>query len=282
MHEATRAAGDRAAGRGPAAGDVRDRLRAWRARATADVGLSRRAGAVARQRPGPGHRRPRRGRGKDPSFAVNPPTAHVTISTLGRGELRAVAGPAGTTAVAFPSVEQSSQGNIAALHAVIDKFSTVFSPDAEDFQFGADVYFSEPPRRATGDDGDNLIQRGLFGEKGQIKLQVDNGVPSCRIAGDQGEALIKGTRLAVGQWYRLRCQRDDDRVSLYVGRIRADGEVTRWALTSTTQPTGLIEFVGNRPAPVSIGGKLNPVGEVVADAPDQFNGALAHIVYDLH
>ncbi|MEZ5095765.1 MAG: LamG domain-containing protein [Nocardioides sp.] len=222
------------------------------------------------------------GEGKDPSFAVNPPTAHVTISTLGRGELRAVAGPAGTTAVAFPSVEQSSQGNIAALHAVIDKFSTVFSPDAEDFQFGADVYFSEPPRRATGDDGDNLIQRGLFGEKGQIKLQVDNGVPSCRIAGDQGEALIKGTRLAVGQWYRLRCQRDDDRVSLYVGRIRADGEVTRWALTSTTQPTGLIEFVGNRPAPVSIGGKLNPVGEVVADAPDQFNGALAHIVYDLH
>ena len=216
------------------------------------------------------------------SFVIDPPTANVIVATLGSGEIRYVPGPGGGSAVKFPSIDEAADGNLAALHTVIDRYSTVFSPDAQDFQFGLDVYLSEEPRRTTGDDGDNLIQRGLFGQAGQLKLQVDNGIPSCRIAGDQGEALVEGARLEVRQWYRIRCQRAGDLVTMYVGDISESGEVARWKITSTTAPTGLIEFAGVSTAPVSIGGKLNLQGEIVTESPDQFNGALAHIVYDLH
>lgn len=218
--------------------------------------------------------------GTEPSFVADPPTVLVSASTAGGGRVRRVSGPAGTAAVAFPDHQEASRGALAALLVTIKPKSTVFSPDAEEFQFGLDVYLPETPRITPGDDGDNLIQRGYYGQ-GQLKLQVDAGVPSCRIAGDDGEALVKGSRLAVGQWYRLRCQRTDDRVSLFVGRVNERDEVARWERASLEMATGLIDF-GEVPAPVSVGGKLNPKGQVIPDSPDQFNGAVTHIVYDLH
>lgn len=211
--------------------------------------------------------------------------ARIEVVTSGSGAVLAVPDTTGGTAAQFPDNAQVVAGGLAVLNVTPTGEDTL-APGDEDFQFGVDVMYPEGAAGdSAGDNGDNLMQRGLFGDQGQYKLQVDHERPACRIAGERDEVLVKSERtLESGQWYRLLCQRADDRVTLFVAEIEEpedgpiDDDDRDWRSWTTTDRTGPIP-AGPTPAPMSVGGKLNPQGGIVADAPDQFSGVLDNVVF---
>lgn len=200
--------------------------------------------------------------------------ANVEVVAAEDGGVRAVAGADGGTAARFPDRDEVAEGSLAVLN-VTQSAQDTLAPGQDDFQFGVDVMYPEGAAGdTTGDDGDNLMQRGLFGDKGQYKLQVDHGFPACRMAGTEGVALVKAdSDLASQQWYRLVCQRTDDMLTLFVGEIDPDANTVAWTSWALRGATGSID-PGEPAEAVSIGGKLNVNGGIVEDAPDQFSGVL--------
>lgn len=206
--------------------------------------------------------------------------ATLSRSQLGSGEVLAAPDERAGRAAAFPQEADVASGNLAVLRVTLAGPDTL-AVGTENFDFGVDVnYPAGSAGDATGDDGDNLLQRGLFGDGGQYKLQVDSGRPACRIAGSQGEVLVKADlRLDDDQWYRLLCQRDSGEVTLFVAEL--DGTTPqgdlKWTSWTERDTSGSID-PGEPAEPVSVGGKLNPEGEIVKDAPDQFSGVLDNLI----
>lgn len=180
------------------------------------------------------------------------------------GSIRQVAGPPGYgSAVEFPA-----SGEPAAVIIVRNSGSTDrLEPGDRDFAFGADVRVS-----AGNDDGDNVLQRGLWGDDGQYKLQVDYGVVSCTVQGASGRVLVRIDEIVEPLvWYRLVCQRSGDDLSLEVERLDT-GATWREAATG---PIGSVRM-SSADSPLSIGGKVGWNGEIVK-GPDQFNGAIDNV-----
>lgn len=205
--------------------------------------------------------------------------ASATAVSLGGGQILAAAGADGGAAARFPTNTESAAGARAVLR-VGPSGSAALSPGQGGFQFGVDLMYPDGSAGdAAGDDGDNLFQRGLFGDQGQFKLQVDHGRPACRIAGSEREMLVKaGDTLAPDQWYRLLCQRSDGEITIFVAEIGSSSQRLSWKSWSVTDRAGAIP-PNQEPAPVSIGGKLNAQGEIVREAPDQFSGVLDNVVF---
>ena len=147
---------------------------------------------------------------------------YTRVVSTNDGKLIAVPSPFGT-GVQTPAFAASSPKF--AILAVFNKGSDdLLSPGDRDFIFGADFSINPVTTGALVDDGDNLVARGLFESAGQYKLQVDNGKLSCRVAGLRGEVFMKSpVQLEPGEWYRARCLREGDTVTLAVASI-TDGE----------------------------------------------------------
>ncbi len=221
--------------------------------------------------------------GPVPGIVTTPTDTEVETVAEGGARLSQRPGPRpGSTAAVFPSEEEAVDGRLLALTISPPDDDEAFAPGARDFVFGVDVLLPVPSGRSEEDNGDNLVQRGLFGDTGQVKLQVDDGVPSCRVAGNQGVATVKAgsEELTTETWFRIRCQREGNRLTLYLGRPDDEGDVASWEHWSKIQSTGTVTFA-DPATPISIGAKLNPHGGLVVKAPDQFNGALAHVVFTL-
>lgn len=207
----------------------------------------------------------------------------------GAGALQVVQGPGGDgSALGFPRDGNIRDGARAALR-VQTGGDHEFAPEEADFGYGADVFYDYLPVNSEDDNGDNVLQRGLFADVGQFKLQLDEGRPSCRVNGDDGELLAKATEpIKAGQWYRLRCQRSDGALSLFLapltGSAPAPGSAEEaelpWQSWRTEGDAGSVT-VSDPPATLSIGGKLNAHGGVVEDAPDQFSGVLDNVTIGL-
>lgn len=155
------------------------------------------------------------------------------------------------------------------------------NPGDKDFTIGADVSVdpsSESDVAANGDNGNNVMQRGLF-EGSQYKIQIDHDTASCRIAGAGGELTVTSSAdIEFDHWYRVRCERDGDEVTITVVDLEADDP--KPVEDEKSGPTGSLD----PPAaslPLSVGGKLNADGEIVADSTDQFNGLLDNVVLDI-
>lgn len=147
------------------------------------------------------------------------------------------------------------------------------NPGTAKFSFGADVAMDEvtaTPGEGSIDDGDNLVQRGLFNAGSQYKLQVDSRRPSCRILGADGEVFVQSpVTMTPGTWYRIRCSRDGDTVTLIVAELDG-GDVVDARVSTKQGPTG--DMTPTSPnTPLSVGGKLNANGTVTGDT-DQLNG----------
>ncbi len=195
----------------------------------------------------------------------------VTVVGVEGGGIERAPGRATGSAARFPSGAEAEQGALAALSVTDEERRLV--PGGDDFMLGADVKLTEEPHRTPRDDGDNILQRGLFGSGGQYKLQLDDGRPSCRVQGDAGEALVKlPKRLKPDRWYRIRCERTAQRVTIFAARLPVD-EDTTWDSATTWAITGEVNTV----APISIGAKVNIREELVQPAPDQFNGILDNV-----
>jgi hypothetical protein len=148
-------------------------------------------------------------------------------------------------------------------------------PGAARFMFGADVRRDAVSKGTWADNGNNVIQRGLFTDAAQYKIQIDDGHASCRVKGNRGVLRVESTVvMGAHTWYRLTCARRiwarGEHLELTVAPINADGTPgTAVTSSSAVHPVGTTSF--SRATPLSVGGKLIP-GPAIDPASDQFNG----------
>jgi hypothetical protein len=213
--------------------------------------------------------------------AANAGAAEVetTVETIGGGRVLRAEGRSGGFAIRFPQFTREPQPGAAVLKVVASEAGT-FDPGKRAFRFGADFVLDAESGGTEIDDGDNLIQRGLFGDAAQFKIQVDRRVPSCRIQGSAGEVFVKAEREVEPEaWHRVVCERRDDVVHLTVGRFDDDGRLTKRRWTSRGK-IGTIDL-GAEDSYLSVGGKLGTTGTVVQSSTDQFNGVVDEVFFEL-
>lgn len=155
-------------------------------------------------------------------------------------------------------------------------------PGTGPLEFGADVVLDATTAKvASGsvDDGDNLVQRGLWNDPAQWKLELDRHRPTCRIKGRSGTVTVSAsTAMEPGRWYRVRCRRQGSTVRLVLSWWRSDGSMVAqtWEAQGATgdlQPA-------SRSTPVSAGGKVGASGQLDPDT-DQCNARIDDVVVRL-
>ncbi|MGB5951854.1 MAG: hypothetical protein WBG57_04970, partial [Ornithinimicrobium sp.] len=149
------------------------------------------------------------------------------------------------------------------------------APGTSDFEFGAEFRRDDISTGDPTDNGDNLVQRGLFGNGAQYKIDIDKQSPSCRVEGADGVLQVRGSALvAANTWYSARCSRIGTEVELTVMEY-VDSRWVQHSVDKQSGATGKISWEDSE-LPFSVGGKLTRVGDVVGRASDQFNGAIAN------
>jgi hypothetical protein len=204
---------------------------------------------------------------------------HVTTEydgTLTRGRGR-TGGRNG--AVRTPHHDPSGNAPRAVIRVVDARGRDNLDPGNDAFTFGADIRLdrvSEDLDTGSYDNGDNVVQRGLFGARSQYKLQVDHQRATCRVRGSAGTVAVTSKQVIRPRtWYRLRCTRTDDAVVI---------SVTSWddAGTPSTLSTSLRGVTGSlatdsQSLPLTVGGKLTSAGDFVPST-DQFNGLVDNVI----
>ena len=153
----------------------------------------------------------------------------------------------------------------------------LLNPGARDFWFGADINLdAENATSDSNDDGNNVIQRGLFNETSQFKIEVDNLRPACRIKGSLDDVRLQGEAITPGDTYRIRCERIGTDVRLLVWPVNNNGSLAAPVTDiARTVEVGPLSF--ERGIPMAIGGKLNNNG-TVNPSTDQFNGTIDNAI----
>lgn len=218
--------------------------------------------------------------GAMPRTFLNSGTAALKTEaiTWGPGRLDVAQSRAGR-AIRMPAFSETDPG-FAILSIVNDTTEDVLSPGDAPFTFGADLMLNKVTTGTVADDGDNVIQRGLFEGSSQYKIQIDDGHPSCRVRGVTGEVIVEGRgQIEPDKWYRLRCTRRDSTVTLQVGEIPGNGEPIEWTGASRSAPMGLVVMPSH--TPLSVGGKLAADGTILPSSTDQLNGAVDRVFYTI-
>lgn len=202
----------------------------------------------------------------------------VAMRTLRGGRVRRTEGP-DATAARLPSWRRSRA--VAAAVVVRTRSTATVDPlglGASDFEVGADFRLDARSDGAPHDDGDNLLQRGLFSDVSQVKVQVDRGVPSCRVAGDAGELVATtGVPVERGAWYRVRCRREGASLTIRLSalvRAAAGAPPVELDLEHGTATGDVGELSWPLGTPLTVGAKATAEGELVRSETDQFNGAV--------
>ena len=205
--------------------------------------------------------------------ASGPGAPEVALVQENDGQLRAASTEDGTPALRFP-LHTAGKAPVAIL-ALSSADPDWLQPRDGDLVFGADLAVDAVSDGTDRDNGDNVVQRGLFGAPAQFKLQVDHRRPSCLVRGDAGTVLAKSSvTVEPRSWYRVTCRRTGDEVEVTVSRLEGGTEVDT-AVDREQGHIGSVSFPSE--AVVSIGGKLGPEGGPVEDATDQYDGSLSRI-----
>ena len=216
--------------------------------------------------------------GEAPDLLTSTGNQHLRVSyeSHGAGSVTATGEAPDGHALRFPRYDPQSE-DFAVLKVVSRGLDDVLSPADRDFTFGADVALDDVTTGTAADNGDNIIQRGLYQSSSQYKIQVDDGSVSCRVAGLSGEAVVYAPgRLQPGDWYRIRCHRSANQVTLAVAPLTAAGPGT-WLSRSKTGTIGPVLML--KEMPLSVGGKLSWDGQLLPSSTDQFNGRVDHVFY---
>lgn len=196
-----------------------------------------------------------------------------TLSAAG-GAVRTARGRGGRgLAVRFPAAGSSQPAPAAVIR--VDRVNDRGpQPGNRRFRIGADFQLDSDSSRGAHDNGDNIVQRGLWGDPAQYKIQVDHGRPSCLIRGQAGQVYVQAdTTVNRTDWYRVTCERRATSVVLRLVHFHPDGTRTsdRWRAQGRT---GRLRLNGTW---ISVGGKVTARGKLVRNASDQFNGRLDNV-----
>ena len=202
-------------------------------------------------------------------------SAAAVISLLGLGKQKAtfVKGHEGGIALRTPVYSGETGGSFSALRIEPEEW---LSPGLSDFTFGADVKLDARSNGTAIDNGDNVMQRGLYADAAQYKIQVDKHHASCVVRGADGAVVVKSkVLLNPSKWYRLTCQRTDKTVKLTVQDLDSNQVPDT---IEKTGPIGPMDMIGSEP--LSIGAKIGDDGEIIGSSTDQFNGWIDNISYE--
>lgn len=194
-----------------------------------------------------------------------------SVATAADGRMVLADGPAGAgRALRFPAFSPAGATPAAALLVRPNGTHDPLRPGERDFRFGARFRLDQESDGSDTDDGDNLMQRGVFESDTQYKLQIDRGVPSCLVRGEDGQVLVKATAEVEREtWYAVSCTRDGDGVEL---RVERDDGAEQQQVVRDPGRTGSVS--PGRKIPLAIGGKVSPRGQVTTSSTDQFNGVV--------
>lgn len=177
------------------------------------------------------------------------------------------------TVLRFPKHAAEGTAPLAVLAVVPREAGDPLSPGEDDFAFGADFMLDELSEGTATDDGNNLVQRGLFDDPGQYKVQIDQGRVTCRVAGTAGDRIVAAAEpVEPGLWYRVSCERTGRTLTLSLTGLK-DGVERSW---SEDGATGRVNM--SRPgSPLTVGGKVLPGPVVSRQSSDQFNGRIDNV-----
>lgn len=157
-----------------------------------------------------------------------------------------------------------------------DEGKNPFTPRSSPFSFGATFNLDRTNAGTSADNGNNLLQRGLYSDDTQYKIQVDHDRVSCRVSGAAGAVRVRAGRdVRPRVWHRVRCIREGSTVTLVLVELTSDGPVRRtW---SRTGATGDLAFSAQ--PPLSLGGKVESSGKLATASADQFNGRVDNVFF---
>lgn len=200
----------------------------------------------------------------------------TTITSADGGTVVGVRHKGQGRAARLEPFDPESPTELAALVVRPEGDADPFAPGKAPFAFGAVFRLDAESEGSAVDDGNNLVQRGLYDDDAQFKMQLDDERLSCRVTGSAGSVLVQAAdKLSPRRWHRARCVRRGDSVTLRLLERTADGPVRhRWTRSGDI---GALTF-SSKP-PLSVGGKVDAGGEVVADSSDQFNGRVDNVFF---
>lgn len=140
--------------------------------------------------------------------------------------------------------------------------------------FGADLKLDRDAVTGVFDNGDNVLQRGLYADPSQYKLQVDKRVPSCTVKSPTARAFVQLPDPMERGWYRVSCRYEGGVLSVSAARM-VEGQPGEVTTASVAEDVGPLEF--DPTTPVVVGAKIGGNGLLVRSQPDQFNGALDNV-----
>jgi hypothetical protein len=204
----------------------------------------------------------------------------VSVRSLeaGGGQPVQVQSGNGTSALRFPphSAEAHAPRLVLVIHPA--GAADLLNPEGNDFSFGADLRLNDVSYGTGGDNGDNVLQRGLFSDANQYKLQVDKRVPSCTVKSGAAGLIVKFDQVLDEGWFRVRCDYEARSLTLSVSKILTD-RVEDLGDKTESKSIGSLGFSASTPA--TIGGKIGSNGELVLSESDQFNGELDNVFVDV-
>ncbi|MBU2073227.1 MAG: hypothetical protein KJ938_02205 [Actinobacteria bacterium] len=198
----------------------------------------------------------------------------VAVVTAAGGRVRRGPGLTGDSA-RLPGLAAAAPRSAGLVVRVPRGEADPLSPGDAAFTVGADFRLDKTSDGLSTDDGDNLVQRGLYADSAQYKLQVDHGVGSCRVAGEEG-ALVARLDEAVDRrrWYRLTCTRNPAGLTLSLRPL--EGRRAETSVATADGATGAVSFP--RRTPLTVGTKVGDDGEITVSSTDQLNGWIDNVV----
>jgi hypothetical protein len=211
------------------------------------------------------------------ALATAAPSVRVGSLMAGGQQLVQVPSGNGTSALQFPPYAPQEAGRLVLVLSSVGRPDRL-NPVRSDFSFGADVRLDATSSGDADDNGDNVLQRGLFNDPNQYKLQVDKRVPSCTVKVGAARLFVKLDSELDGGWFRVRCDYQAGTLTVSASRIDANS-VTEFSRASVSQKLGGVEFAVS--TQVTVGGKLGSNGDLVLRESDQFNGDLDNVFVDI-
>jgi len=204
----------------------------------------------------------------------------VNVRSLeaGGGQAVQVQSGNGTSALRFPAfaVDKEAPRLVLVLNPV--GAPDLLNPAGKDFSFGADLRLNDASSGKGDDNGDNVLQRGLFSDVNQYKLQVDKRVPSCTVKSGEARLFVKFDQSLDKGWFRIRCDYKAGSLTVSVSRILVDRVE---GLGDKTESMSIKSPAFSTKTPATVGGKIGTNGELVLHASDQFNGELDNVFVDI-